>query len=187
MVIKRRVQNPIAITSSTTSGVPTLGQMTFKLSDLPAYSELNALFAQYRFKKIDLQMIPRVNAQTNSGTGYAISSTGLSYSNFHYAVDNTGPGAPSSLAVIMQYDKGKTVNAQFGKEFHISLNPRPLDVLYNGTVVSGYGVADAKTWINSTNTGVQHYGVVYGWECNYSTAATIDMIASYWIELKVVL
>ena len=124
-LVKRRVATNYIATSTTTGGVPTLGQITFKLGDLPSFGELNALFAQYRIKKVDMMCVPRPFFDTNLSS-FPISGTGPGIvSNFHYAIDKTGPGTPPSTAQIMQYANGKTHPVwNDNKPWHISLQPQ---------------------------------------------------------------
>lgn len=162
--------------SGSTTVTTAYGGNQFKLSDLAGYTELTALFSQYRIKKVSLQCIPRVNQNLNNAAGM--------YSNFHYAIDYTQASAPTSVQAVMQYDNRRTINCQAVTQFTITLKPQASDVLYNGSVVSGYGAAAPNTWVNTSSPAVNHYGLVWAWDCNYPSATFIDVIATYWLECK---
>lgn len=178
--VKRRLETVTQFTSSGSASVYTsYGAKSFTLSDLPGYSELVALFGQWRMLKVDLQCIPRVNSNTTANPSYL--------SNFTYAFDYTMATAPTAIGQILQYDSCKTVNAQDVREFHITIKPRTSDVFYNGSVVSGYGANAAGTWINTTSPSVPHYGLLWAWENNQTTINAIDVYSTYWCEFKMTL
>lgn len=152
------------------------GAMMFLLSDLPVASEFINLFDQYRIVSVDVHCIPRVNANLSTSPG--------SISIFHYAKDYTDVTAPTSLDTILQYGDAKRVNVNGVKDFHIKLKPQCANTVWSGLTASGYGAAMEGSWINTASKDVQHYGIKYFWQNNYTTATNIDAYITYSLEFK---
>lgn len=159
-IYKRRIPRPMGapsrmvrstyigtITASNT--VATYGAFSFKLSDLPDYTEFTNLFDEYMIYSIRLFFRP--NAITS------VESTSYNDPWFIYAVDKDDSSAPTTYDTLMQYPGVRITSAL--RRHTIRFRPRFSIEIYNG-VTSAYG--SRVGYIDCANTAVPHYGFKYG-------------------------
>lgn len=161
------------VTSST-------GAYSFKLSDLPNYTEFTALFDRYRITGVRLQVMPRISQQTVGGN--ATAATAYSPVIAH-TIDYDDATTPADINAINQYD---SVKYQYEyKPFKVWIRPRAAQAQYGSGVFTSYGNSNPKQWMDVASPDITYYG--WKWATNgYSAQLTgnqyWDVMATYYLE-----
>lgn len=123
----------------------------FKLSLIPGYTEIQNMWDFYRITKIDVLYAPASKAGPSSAT---TTSPGT--------VVAAGPDYDESTAVsfaTMLERQDTTVYSVFDS-WEVSFKPRASSVVYGNGVTSGYALAPADQWMD-TSADVSYYGFNY--------------------------
>jgi hypothetical protein len=141
-----RTYNPADIIASV--AVPQRYGYSFKLSDLPGYSEFTNLFDAYRINWVELMFIPDfMNSQANS------------YVNNHVMVtcaDYDDASVPANEAELQQHENCVTRNAL--KDFKVRIQPRAAQAMFGAGAFTSYAESKAGKWIDCASPAVEHYG-----------------------------
>jgi len=179
-LIKRNV---LRTAISQTLTVDALGAWDFKLSDAPNYSEITAMFDEYRIKMVRMKFYPRYlpNEMLNSGTGTSASVTPRLF----IAIDENDASTPSNINEIREYPNMKVYQTQQPIQFY--LKPKISTAVYGSGVFSSYG-QPKNIWLSSASPNVAHYGAKWAIDAQ-NTAVTgqlqiFDVEATYWIECR---
>jgi len=151
------------------STVPTFASLVFAVSGLTG-GMANALtvFDQYRIDLIECWLVSR------DPTGVNAANPGLLTS----AVDLDDANVPSSLSLLQSYSSAITSSGA-ASHYHRFI-PHVADDLYTGTF-NGFGNDDHR-WIDSSATGVQHYGLKAGVTAN--SAVSYDLIVRLTVSFR---
>lgn len=148
---------------------------SFRLSDLPDYSEFTALFDQYRVDWVDYVFICK---QNGASPAWPI---------IYFAEDHDDDTPPS---LNEMWSKQDTQILQFGSNrtlLKLRVVPNTTRNVYQNGVLNGYERSPVGTWVDSATPSVPHYGIKY-FVSNYNTVAnpnaTIQVIARYHISFK---
>lgn len=178
MSFKRVVELPSITTNNVTTG---LGAISFKLSDLPNYTEFTGLFDEYCIKMIKVVIIPPTNAYTTSTA--SLPTTIYNNPNFYTVIDNDDALTPGSLNDLFQYDtfrmhRGMNTIKRYFK-------PAIADTVYGG--ISGAYSVKKNQWLDAAYPGVEHYALKWAVDPMY-VGATIDLTyrvyATYYFQCK---
>jgi len=176
---KRRVTTFLTISMN---GVLTrsTGALSFKLSDLPQYTEFTALFDRYRITGVKLQIMPRICMQTPAGA--QVAATAYSPSIFH-TIDYDDATTPSDYTALAQYDQCK-VQWEY-KPFKVWLKPRAAQAQYASGAFTSYGNSDPKQWMDVASPDIVYYG--WKWATNDYSASMNgnqywDVHSTYYLE-----
>lgn len=121
----------------------------FRLDELENYTELTALFDQYKIVSCKIKVQSTFFSSTQTSTPVPF----IDYIQDHD--DSTMP----SISLMRQKMGVKT--KYFGSRSNVSLGVRPkaAQLLYNG-LTSGYAIPNRNgTWINASNPDVPHYSI----------------------------
>jgi len=140
----------------------------FSLADITNSSNFAAIFDQYRFLAIRATLIPRVN-----NIPYSYSSPPL-----YTAVDYDNNSAVGVNA-IRAYSN--CLESQWYERVERVFKPHLAIAAYNGAF-SGYANQQDE-WIDSTSTGVSHYGLKWATE-QTTSVYSIDLELEYWLEFR---
>lgn len=145
---------PDVITGADTGG--NFGvEMSFKLSDLPFYTEFTTLYDEYRIRGVVVEMVP-----TFTNVSMATTSAGaIGQSSVYSALDFNGDfGSVYDLATIGQRNGCRRTN---GNRVHRRyFHPRPLTQLAGDAAFSSNAYTSrASGWISCANTSVPHFGL----------------------------
>lgn len=119
---------------------------SFQLSDLPSYTEMTALFDQYKIDEVSMHFI--------SQAGGACGPYSLSTPDLILAVDLDDNNVPTAVNDLLQYENCQIQHANRDK--HLTLKPRFATAAYSGAFTS---YANNAGWIDCASPSVQHYGV----------------------------
>lgn len=151
---------------------------TFRLSDLPNYTEFTALYDQYKIEKVKLQFFPRFDTTLPSSTGAGFTNTLLYNIN---SEDGTN-------RMTTEYDALQAMSAKMrvtNDPFTIWVKPK-----FQVEVASSLSFSAAQPstgWLDCDNFGVQHVGHEIG---GYQMAAGAGQTnewkcyATYYVAFK---
>lgn len=131
--------------------------INFTLDSLPNYTELTALYDQYRIVGVKANIINTVPCNVavyNAGTGlkeYLVPPTLIS------AVDLDDASATTTNAIL---EMESCIIHGGGRKHTRELVPACAEALYQGAF-TGYG-SRRNAWIDSSSPSVQHYGLKLG-------------------------
>lgn len=124
---------------------------SFKLSDLPSYTEFTALYDQYCIEKIVCKFFPRFNVYNYPDATSAETEVPIILS----VIDYDDATAVSQTSLV-QFSTCK-YHSQF-KPFTITFSPRAATAAYSGAFTS-YAVASKNQWFDAASSDVQYYGL----------------------------
>jgi hypothetical protein len=146
--------------SSPTTNLNT-GAISGILGNFPGYTELTAVFDQYRIMQMRLTFIPILSTSAVNSQGVLV------YTAFDYD-DVTAPDTVTGTQALMQYDTCLIVPA--GVYFERIFNPRIAYAAYAAGVFTSYANQKAN-WLDAASSGVQHFGLKFAVTANASGSA----------------
>lgn len=158
---------------------------SFKLNDLPNYTEFTTLFDAYRIKGVKLEFLPIYNShEINEGPASSIDDRlGMPIMNFVFDQDDAT--SPPNENTLLQYATNKRVNLSTRKTIYISA-PRTSSLVHkDGVNPVGYSENKSNQWIDSAYPDVPHYGLKYFIPVeNTSKILYVRVYATYYLEFK---
>lgn len=171
------VKRTVVIQSITGTDVtPDFGTgLTFKLSDLPSYTEMTNLFDRFTIKKVDYRWYIEQDPNLQTTKKFPIISWAHSY---------TTSGSPSALTDIQQYPSYRKVQMSDNRTMTkmYSIRPASLGVAYVSGVSSSYK-AQWGTFLDTADNGAPHYGLRI-WIDNLQGGVTLNCEATYHVQLR---
>lgn len=161
-----------------------LDAIAFKLSDVPNYTELTALYDFYRINKVSVKIVPKFN--TNNILDSVTNSTQMIEPLVWTAIDYNDATIPTTLLEIQEYASSKVTR---GSELHKRyLTPRLAVQLFDG-VTPAYGEGKTHEWINCDYPDVPHYGLkicITPWDGTGIATGRLyyDLAITYYLEFK---
>lgn len=169
----------ISIASGAT---PSLGAISFTLSDLAQVSSFSALFDQYRFERVRLHVKSRNNAVFVANTA----SPNAAVPQVLLAIDRDDANAPSAYTDLLQYDNVVSVSGE--EDAIVDLVPNITPAVFASGAFSGYASTPSNSmWIDIANTTVPVYGVKFATDTltlSTTSSWTWDLIAEVVISFK---
>lgn len=149
--------------------------LTFKLSDLPSYTEMTNLFDRFTIKKVDYRWYIEQNPDNQTTKKWPIISWAHSF---------TTAGSPSALTDIQQYPSYRKVMLDESRPMTkmYSIRPASLGVAYVSGVSSSYK-AQWGTFLDTADNGAPHYGLRI-WVDNLQGGVTLNCEATYHVQLR---
>jgi len=160
---------------------------TFQLNQVPAYTELNNLFDEYKICAVKLTFVPRfdgndlASAQEAAFAGAVWRSDPIIY----VGVDRDGDQSLLSESAVMQASSTKLVK-NVNRTFSVYIS-RPM---IKGIVNSSMGFAGALNqahWLNSSFPAAEWKGAyIYGYlpEGSLFSAANYQVFAKYYMKFR---
>lgn len=167
------------VTLMSTAGVdatPDFGSgLTFKLSDLPSYTEMTNLFDRFTIKKVDYRWYIEQDPNNQTVKKFPIVSWAHSF---------TTVTAPTALTDIQQYPSYRKVMFREDRPMTklYSIRPAISQVNYLSGVSSGY-VAKWNEFVNTSDSGTPFYGLKI-WYDNLQTGVTLNLECTFHIQLR---
>lgn len=155
------------------------GALSFKLSDLPNYTEFTALYDEYRFKAAKVHFVPTlpVNMPVEaSGTTSGTATVPALYT----WIDNDDNTAPTAITQGQQFSSFKA-HGLLNQMRVRSVVPECSTALYSGTFTS-YGQVKNQ-WIDNNSPSVIHFGLKFG-IINASNYGAFDVVITYYLEFR---
>lgn len=141
--------------------------ITFSLGQLPNFGQITSMFELYRIDKVKVIVMPQtVGMDINQfySNQYAQGTTAaVTYAcapRLYYAIDDDGSFKSTAETAIQSYDNARLV-MDSTKPFSFVVYPKVQAAVDNGTgIVTGRPIA--KSWIDTDNYNVKHYGCCLG-------------------------
>lgn len=156
--------------------IPDFGTgLTFKLSDLPSYTEMTNLFDRFTIKKVDYRWYIEQDPNLQTTKRFPIISWAHSF---------TTAGSPGALSEIQQYPSYKKIMLNEDRpmtKMH-SIRPASLAVAY----VSGVSSSYKATWnqfLDTADSGAPFYGLRI-WVDNLQTGVNLLCEATVHVALR---
>jgi len=169
-LVRRNVdEGTIVATLSTT----TFGAFSFRLNEVPNYTEFTAMYDQYKINAISITFYPQLTGVTSY-----IGSTTIQNARFLTAIDLTDNTPPSQMDDLREYENCECHSATETFTVYIS-NPRFIDS--NGALRTGY--------LATTSPSTTYYGLKYGLDILSPSAAgtyTYRCEAVYYMSFKAI-
>lgn len=155
------------------------GALSFKLSDLPNYTEFTNLYDEYRFKAVKIMFVPTWNV--NALPALDGTSTGTASVPALYTwIDNDDNTAPTAITQGQQFSSFKA-HGLLNQMRVRSVVPECSTALYSGTFTS-YGQVKNQ-WIDNNSPSVIHFGLKFG-IVNCSNYGAFDIVLTYYLEFR---
>lgn len=132
--------------------------ITFRLNMLPNYSEFQALYDQYKIKKIKFRIErPFTNNSLDGGTAGNTSTTAKFIRCVH---DYDGGSALTTEAEYLQYQNIKSYPSVGVKPINITLYPKIANAIFKNDSFNTYANAAINPqWIDVAAPDVNHFGI----------------------------
>lgn len=162
------------------------GAITFKLDDIPGYTEYTAMFDKYRINAVKIMFLP-VSDNTLVATSQDTQAFRITeYANrFFTALDFNDATAPTTTNELRQYKYCKVTPYVRLHERYIK--PR---VLMTATESSGTFVYNtvARPWLSCADPEVQHYALKYAFDGRTNASGSPETLykieAIYYMSFK---
>lgn len=152
--------------------------MAFRLSSLPSYTEFTPLFDRYKILGVKLTFMYQVNEFAAGGS--PIAPTIL------YSSDNDDAIAPTYLGMRQRQNVKQKVLG-ISKPFSIYLRPSKVVATSSGSASTLNSLIDKKSWINTADSDVNHFGFKMWLNNVYSTAGSnlqLEIKPTYYLAFK---
>lgn len=173
---KRTCQYTQLLTANT-ANVGVLGKLSFKLSDLPNYSEFASLFDQYTIRGIKLRIVPNYTSADANPLSSIVKAP-----NLHTCLDFDDDSLATGVTDLMEYPtykmtQGHRIHARYFK-------PAVATMVYNTSTTSGYG-QKKNVWLDCVNASIPHYGLLYYIDgINSTTQLAWQVYATFYCGFK---
>lgn len=134
------------------AGADVLGAYTFRLDQLPNYTEFTNLFDAYRMNKIVIKFVPTANS---SSVGSSLTDP---LTQFHTVLDFDDATAPASLNAMYEYGNWRMSR---GSVIHTRVFTPAVSLALLDGAGTTTGAQKYKQWISTTQPDVLHYGLKY--------------------------
>lgn len=162
---------------------------SFRLQDLPSYTELTALFDQYKINAIRVKFVPRFDSFSgeNITDTTAPGITNQSGTQLHIIKDQrttvspTGTYSRTTLNTFLENGKVRTYTGT-----------RPVTVYFKPAVINNVGASAQAAflwspWLQTSSTDIQHWGFqafASDQNLNGSFGNAFDVFVTYYMMVK---
>lgn len=152
---------------------------TFKLSDLPNYTEFTNLFDRYRICKVAVHLIPQ---WTNSDLN-PVTTTERVNPAIYSVVDTTEDAAPTSLNEMYEYSNCKITRG--GRIHKRYFTPSVLTSAFESGASTAY-IPKFKQWLTTDDPATPHYCMKIAADktSTSSNNFTIRVMMTYYLQCK---
>lgn len=134
--------------------------LAFCLADMPNSSEFTALFDRYRFKRVDLEIVPLANM--SAVAPYGAVANGSVAVMIHSALDYDDRAAVAAteagIDALRQMATYRMTNGVSNSPLRLTVVPRVALGAYASSVFTSYANFPAP-WVDCASSGVEHYGI----------------------------
>lgn len=177
---KRSLYNEI----STASGQLKDG-VSWKLSDVPGYTEFTNLFDQYRINMVVVKFICRASS-TSVMESYNNSAIALPI--LHWVIDLDDEGTPANISELEQYGKKHTYMFDAGKRVATcKIRPRNTNKVYGAASADAAALAKPGIWLDTASATVPYYGLKYILDIPQTGTVynmTFDVVTTFYLQFR---
>lgn len=152
--------------------------LSFALQDTVQYHKYSELFEEYRINKVVVHVMWQRQVQMGlplfpaTEAGVNVQGTDV-VPRFGWAIDHDDAAAPTDYSNLAARDGFHEVWLTAGKKVDIPITPSILSMVYSSLVSTAYG-PKYKTWIDTANDGVPHFGLKFGVQANWGHNVPLD-------------
>jgi hypothetical protein len=133
-------------------GANVYGAYSFQANDLTEISSFAALYDQYRFDWIEIQLFP-LNQLPTATAGTVQAPTA------YIAIDYDDDTAPTSVAQVLDYENVNFM--QCGQKFNCRFKPHVNLAMITATPTTQSAGSTDNQWIDVSTLNIKHFGVKY--------------------------
>lgn len=157
---------------------------SFKLADLPDYTEFTTLFKYYKINRIKLRF--------TMNQPYVITKGEMPSSTFEVPewwsfVDYNDANPTSNLDSVLEMERYKHLQIRC-KKWKAYFKPRIANLSFDSVAVLGFNYTMGSSWISTNNINIQHYGYKWGisrtGNGDNGSFGTILVRATYYMSFK---
>lgn len=148
----------------------------FKLSDLPNVADITNLFDYYKFIGVKIKFIYSHNSSEAGSVGFNLP-------NLLYTYDYDDANLPASENELLE--RNTTKIKRLDRPITMYIKPKINNEIYNNGITTAYALAKGSNpYIDSSNSGVNHFGLKYGIALNASQAGNgvLKVYATYYLK-----
>ena len=158
-------------------GVQATWRVNPVLGDLPNFTELSALYDEFRITECTVRIIPRYTDPVGAGDNNMLI--------LGYFMDHNGAASGTyDIAENPWLERAGYRTCLLDKEVTIKFKPRPLQLNVNGTV-NGTTSYNYAPWLSTGDSAVIHYGSAFRIYAPTATASFTSAMCSVYVTLKV--
>jgi len=173
---KRSFWNPAGIVA--TANQINYSALTFRLNQLPDFTDFTNLYDQYKICAVKVEIIPQFDTNTQIGVGTVPTASHIMSQNFHI-IDYDDAVVPTDINQLMQHQNLKrTPCNRVIKRF---LKPKFADRIFSNGIIDGF--RPSKGFIDVQSPGVEHYGLKIAFASNPLTL-TYGIRTTYYVACK---
>ena len=185
---KRRLQNNLhsfkrtfqATAIGITGGVVSYGATSFKLTDLPNYTEFQNLYDMYRIKAVKIRwLFNHNNSEAGSGNPDTLP-------NFYSVVDYDDDNAPANVAELLQYPRCR-IRRLGNPKMSDYFKPRVSSLVYKTALTTGYAMGARNTWLDMSNADIPYFAFKYALDPVGSSSGSVGYLCpviTYYFQCK---
>jgi hypothetical protein len=168
--IQGKTQSQLTVSNS----APTEHNLSFAFSDLSTLSSLAGYFDQYCIYSVTVNVTPDFEGAGSTLYTFGSCATAIDFDN----VTNVG-----SLANVLSFSSCVVQEMTSGQSLQRYIKPCVAPALYTSAAsFSGYGVS--RMWVDSSTTGVPHYGFRSFFVSNTVSGLSVTYDVNYIIGLR---
>lgn len=149
---------------------------SFKLNDLPNYTEIVNFYSLYKIVKVVLRFHSRVDPGNINAGG--TSATNQNIPSLSLAFDAAKTTAPTNANDVLDYSNAKIYSLYSGRSVSYTCYPKAINTL------QGVNVAPVSDWIMTSNATIPHYGVQANLVNFLTGSGYTDIFVTYYIACK---
>lgn len=169
--------------------------ITPALQDTVAYTELTALYDQYRIWKVEFEFRllnnPNAIANADPSGSLTVSAATVNAVNWYpsiWIVPDHDDSSTPALTDIKQYARAKRFTLRPNSAVKYSFRPNVLGQLYDGAITTAYKVEKpGQVWVDCSQATIPHYGLKFFVDFDGYTIpqpVAIEITAKYRIAMK---
>lgn len=160
---------------------------SFRLNNIPSYTEFTALFEQYKINAVKLTFIPQWEGGLDQNNAYIAAATVpyVQTPRMYVLIDKDGDPQISTENLMLENSDTRVITNPH-KAFSVYV--RKPCAQYEVSTSLGFSAASPKPspWLDCDNYGVNHYGVGIGCQLDGSVTASMyyRVVATYYMQFK---
>lgn len=158
-------------------GVQATWRVNPVLGDLPNYTELTALYDEFRITECTVRIVPRYTDPVGAGDNNMLI--------LGYFMDHNGAASATyDIAENPWLERAGYRTCLLDKEVVVKFKPRPLQLNVNGAV-NGTASYSYPPWLASGDSSVIHYGSAFRIYSPNATASFTSAMVAVYVTVKV--
>lgn len=170
------IKRSVALKTTTINNQFQGDAIAFKLSDLPNNADITNLFDYYKFMGVKIKFIYSHNSSEAGAIGFNLP-------NLVYTYDYDDANLPLSENELLE--RSTTKLRRMDKPISMYIKPKINNEIYNNGITTAYALSKGENpYIDSSNSGVNHFGLKYGIVLNSAQNGNgvLKVYATYYLK-----